>query len=552
MYRLMIVDDEPIIVNGLHEYFMKRKLPDVEIVTAFSATEALSWLNSIKIDVVLSDIHMPGMDGMELLDRIEKQWPRCKVILLTGHDEFEYAHKALRSACVTDYILKTEGMDTIGPAVNRALSIVKDELSVYHQQEWLYRELPRAIAQLQRQLVLDLVRRTEKSSFRSVQNELDALKLPFKAAEPLLLISLFVEEWGKYKPGYERDLMLFGIGNITEELLGTRAVVKCVQYDGNSLLALIQPIDQPFFGAVKREELTVNFTHGTLETVQQVCRDLFGLSLSVAASGTFFPFENIARETQRLRLAILNGKSRGAERLTIVREEEDGDRADAEQFGRLSARYVLEKLQQSLLEEGGGEWSEFYRKLIALFPEEGPNDPFDRLVVLQALCKHCLVSLEELGMKDLAISQANLLAMLEFNVKTPWVEVVAFFQSLFEWVQSVRCDNVKREESNLIGLIHYYIQNHLHGDLSLSRIAREVSLNPSYLSRWYKQTCGKGLSDYIQETKIERGKQLLQTTNYKMHEISEMLGFTDPHYFFRFFKKSVGCTPQEYRNRTSS
>lgn len=549
MYRLLIVDDEPIIVNGLHEYFLKKSLADVEILLAFSAEEALAWLESVKIDVILSDICMPEMDGMELLGHIEKQWPRCKVILLTGHDEFDYAHQAIRSSCVTDYILKTEGMDKIGSAVAQALQSVKEELSVYHHREWLQQELPKAIAQLQRQLLLDVLRRTEAASLQGLQTEFNAVRLPFQANKPVLAVVLLVEEWNKYKSVHERDLMLFAIGNIAEELLGVRTVVKCVQLDGHSLIGLVQAGEQPFIRPEALEKHTAGFLHGTLETIQQVCRDLFALPLSAAASGHFVGFDRLARETQRLRLAVLGGRTSGAERLTILKEEDGDERADAERFGRLSAHFLLEKLQAGILEAGGEDWSEHYRKLVELFPDDGPADPFDRMLVQHDLSRTCLVCLEELGLKDRAVAEANLPAMLQFDFRTPWSALVAYFQSLFEWMQRMRSDHLKLEESNLIGRIHYFIRNNLGSDLSMSRIAREVSLNPSYLSRWYKMTCGKGLSDYIQEVRLERSKELLKTTMLKIHEISEMLGFADPHYFFRFFKKSVGCTPQEYRNR---
>ncbi|MBN2982469.1 response regulator transcription factor [Cohnella algarum] len=595
MYRMLIIDDEPIIVNGLTEYFAKRSLKEVEVLSAYSAEEALSWLGSVKIDVVLSDICMPGMSGMELLVHIEKQWPRCKVIFLTGHNEFEYAHKAIRSGSVTDYILKTEGMERIGSAVDATLKAVKEELSVYHHKEWLQQELPKAIAQLQRQLLLDVLRRTEASSFRALRAEFEALKLPLDAGRPVVVISLFVENWGKYKSVHERDLMLFAIGNIAEELLGTRTAVKCVQYDGNSVVGLVQERGQPLAAApgaatgwtpgaaravsdasevaigglavsgapgassaeastaAKRERLAAGFAHGTLETVQQVVRELFGLPLSASASGAFVPFDKVAREAHRLRLAGLNGRFAGSEGLTIVTEQDGGDVRTPETSERLSAEYLLERLRQAVLEGGGdgGEWSECYEKLVRMYPESGPDDPFDRMLLQQALGKHLLVCLEELGLKDRAISQANLLAVLQFDSRTPWNELVHFYQSLLEWIQAVRNDQLRLAESNLIGRIHYFIRNNLHGDLSMSRIAREVSLNPSYLSRWYKQTCGKGLSDHIQEARTERSKELLKTTTLKMHEISQMLGFADPHYFFRFFKKTVGCTPQEYRNGTA-
>lgn len=549
MYRLLIVDDEAIIVNGLYEYFTKRDLPDVDIVLAYSPAEALSILSSVKVDVVLSDICMPRMNGMELLSNIEMQWPRCKVILLTGHDEFDYVHQALRSSCVMDYILKTEGMERIRLAVDKALQAVKDELAVYHQKEWLQQELPKAISQLQRQLLLDVLRRTDAQAFREVQTEFDALKLPLKSEQPVLMIWFSVEDWGKYHASSERDLMLFGIGNIAEEQLGSRAVIKCVQYDHQSIIGFVQWKEQPFMTGTKQAELLTNFTHGTLEVIQQVCRDLFQIPVSAAASRSFVPFDALYQEVQRLRLSILNKSSLGIERLTILPDVTEEVLSKGEQSDRLTAQYVLEKLQQSILEEQHGEWAQQYEKLMMLFPEEGPVDPFDRMLISQLMCKHAMVCVEELGLKDQAISQANLLGMLQFNHTTTWQEILVYFQNLLEWVQQRKGDHLRLQESSLIGRIHYFIQNNLHGDLSLTRIAREVSLNPSYLSRWYKQTCKKGLSDYIQEIRIERAKELLLTTTSKNHEISEQLGFTDPHYFFRFFKKLIGCTPQEYRNK---
>ena len=97
MQRMLIVDDEPVILDGLYAFFQKANLQDMEIMKAYSAYEAIDWLNSVKVDIVLSDICMPGMDGMQLIEQIMDRWPRCKVLLLTGHNEFDYAHQAIRN-----------------------------------------------------------------------------------------------------------------------------------------------------------------------------------------------------------------------------------------------------------------------------------------------------------------------------------------------------------------------------------------------------------------------------------------------------------------------
>jgi two-component system, response regulator YesN len=551
LYRLLIVDDEPIIVDGLNEYFHKSNLSDVEIVLAYSATEALSRLDSVKIDVVLSDICIPGMDGMELLTHIERRWPRCKVILLTGHDEFKYAHQAIRSTCIVDYILKTEDMDRIGTAVNQALDLVKGELSVFRQKEWLQQEFSKVMPQLQRQLLLDVLRRTNKELFRGLQDEFDTLKLPFILNRPVMAVLLSVQEWGKYQTNHERNLMLFAVGNIADELLGTRTVVKFVQYDNSSLIGFIQSPIQSFVEEAKKAEMTTKFTHGTLESVQQVCRDMFDIPLSAAVSMHFHPFEEMYQEVQRLRLAIINGQIRGVEKLSVVSSVTKESEESIGKANRVSAQYVLGQLKKCFLEGNSNEWSIYFDKLSRLFPPDGPEDPFDRMLILQTFAEQCLTCLEELGLKERAISQTDLPRMLQFSNQVPWGEMLFFYQSLFDWMHRMRNDNLRLEESRLIGKINYYIHNHLDSDLSLTRIAQEVSLNPSYLSRWYKQITGKGLSDYIQEVKIEKSKELLLTTSYKVHEISEKIGFADPHYFFRFFKKIVCCTPQEYRYRNS-
>lgn len=100
----------------------------------------------------------------------------------------------------------------------------------------------------------------------------------------------------------------------------------------------------------------------------------------------------------------------------------------------------------------------------------------------------------------------------------------------------------------IIEQIHQFVQENLSGDLSLTSIVAEVHLNPSYLSRYYKQTTGQNLLEYIQSTKLHVALQLMKNTTLKLNEIAIRVGFESPSYFTTFFKRKMGLSPQEYRN----
>ncbi|MBP1988725.1 helix-turn-helix transcriptional regulator [Paenibacillus eucommiae] len=100
--------------------------------------------------------------------------------------------------------------------------------------------------------------------------------------------------------------------------------------------------------------------------------------------------------------------------------------------------------------------------------------------------------------------------------------------------------------------VHEYINNQISTDISLHQLADHVQLNPSYLSRLYKQITGNGLSEYLTEFRDRRAKDLLQKSHMKVHEIAATLGYNSSHAFIRFFKKKNQVTPQVFRNQATS
>lgn len=125
-WQVLIVDDLPIIVDSLATLIERYEPIQFEVRKAYSGEEALQALSGVELDIVISDIKMPGMDGLELLEAIRPQWPHCKVIFLSGFDEFAYAQQALTLGAF-DYVLKAEGNEKVFAAAERAVAVLKQE-----------------------------------------------------------------------------------------------------------------------------------------------------------------------------------------------------------------------------------------------------------------------------------------------------------------------------------------------------------------------------------------------------------------------------------------
>ncbi|GAB1155098.1 hypothetical protein YWY31_11230 [Paenibacillus illinoisensis] len=552
MQRMLIVDDEPVILDGLYAFFQKANFQDMEIIKAYSAFEAIEWLNSVKVDIVLSDICMPGMDGMELIEEIMDRWPRCKVLLLTGHNEFDYAHQAIRNPCVVDYLLKTEGMSQIRTAVERALAQISEENDFRYQNAWFRSKLPRALPQLQRQLMLDLMKRTERHDVSSLQEELDAVQLPFRSGESVIPVIIRVEEWNNYQTQADRSLIRYAVANVAEELLQDKSTVKAIDLDYQVIACLIQPAAESTANrgnAQEQWEQTLRFVYGTLESVQQSCADCLNLSVSIMVSEQAVAWMELNQAIAQLRLSIHEGPGLGMEKLLRVNVQPNMNVVPSPLSQQAVVSLHLDQVKQHIT-AGDREWMTSFQKWTES-SKEGLQDPFFRMKVYTEAGSILIELLHELGLYEPAKEEVGLSRMLHFDIHTPWPELVIFYQSAFEWMVSKRSDTRLNDQSQILISIHQYIKHHLEDDLSLTRIAQEVSLNPSYLSRWYKRVTGKGISEYIHDRRIERSKELLLGSSCKMHEISAKVGFSDQHYFYRFFKKAIGCTPQEYRDQKS-
>jgi two-component system response regulator YesN len=547
MYNLLIVDDEPLIVDVLCAMIQQADVPELNINAAYSAKEAIDLLHRINAHIVLSDIRMPEISGLELHSYAKEIWPRCKFIFLTGYDDFEYAQQSVRSG-VVDCVLKNEGGDRVILAVKKAIEQIERSRSDEQLLEVARQQYAAAIPKLREDYLSDLMQDSDgkptvrRERFKELGIELDA-------DQPVFLLAGNVAEWPSRYRFSDRSLLHYAIQNVTEEYMQGFARSVSIVYERKWILWFIQSVGESENDIRENLQVSGNRTAtlvtAALDSIQSVCVKLFDLQLSLGFDRSPADWGLLSRSFETVRSGLNRAFGSGRE-IVIVDSVERREETRGTLFylttGRLlELETMLESGQQRL-------FVEFVTKLAAIWESLPVKD--DAFVLQQYYAVLSLIlgyadrrQLIEAVTKETAINKLYNNG-IHMNPPERLEQLRWLADVLFREQQRLR----DTETSVIIRKAHEYIDDNLSGDVSLSAVANFVYVSPSYLSRLYKQETGTNFSDFINRKKLSLAKIALSKPHLKIQDIAQSLGFDSATYFAYFFKRHNGVTPQEYRS----
>ncbi|MFC5404380.1 response regulator [Cohnella soli] len=547
MYRLLIVDDLPIITNGLVELFEKEGNARLEIYKAYSGFEALELMKKQRIDIVLSDILMPGLDGIELLRQIRRSWSMCKVILLTSHSEFSYVQSAL-SLGGLEYILKTENDSVIVQAVQKAIDRLDEEQDARKLIEKAQAHMKLALPTLQREYLWLLLQG------KKVENELLAehfanIQLSFRVADPVLLLICRVDDWNEITTAPDKALIIYAVQNIAEEFLAESAKLVSLVYEPSKIVWILQPHST----LAEDWERAFHYVNGMTEMIQSKCRELLKLSVSFVLGSREVAWCDLAERFRALKFLLVRGL--GRQRGTLLTDLKAMTYSDERRAGLQEPVPKSDELpiKMQLLMNGleNGSETDFYRlyeELSPIFTDERVSR-LHKLELYHALSFMFLTFVNKYDLEKELKDQCDWDRLIRYDEQVSWEEWNLYFQQLASAIIAWNLNEQEQSTHEVVKKVHDFIENHISTDISLIHLADHVNLNPSYLSRLYKQITGNALSDYLTEIRDRKAKDLLRKSTLKVHEIAAALGYNSSHAFIRFFKKINRMTPQEYREQ---
>jgi two-component system, response regulator YesN len=513
MYKFIIIDDEPLIRKGLLKKIQSCGCDLQFSGEADNGEDALELINHVNPDLIFTDMRMPIMDGKSLLRILQQDYPGIKIIVISGHSDFEYMQEAI-SAKVIGYLLKPFSREEIQVAVKKAVTAIENDQKLQNQiiLKDIEKESISSEADMQTllNLILGIHQHDQGFTFRSK---------PFRfinQAKRYVLMTLYSPVSIPVKePSHEGDILYFPHPQSSKLFF---ALLAFQQEDADAVLleqaavraeALIHLISNdntnPFcvgFSRVKSNLLHLN--QANQETITALNRR------TIADHGLYYYYNS------------------------------DDQAPDVLMWDRVpDLLFFVESGNTPKVIELILDFFAFYIR-----------QPTVTISQLKDQCRVIIAEAKKLiavyfPMRDSHTSSSSLESVL--NVSFDLEEIQNYCHTVLSSSADLLKENTVYSSDNVIDNIKVYISKNYSRPLTLERFSALFFINPSYLSFLFKEKTGENLTDYINRERIEHAKLLLKNSNDKVYKVAKVLGYDNPKYFFRVFKKMTGYTPEEYR-----
>lgn len=505
MLKLLIVDDEPVEREGM-QAILQKAFPDITIHQAKNGKLAIELADAIRPNLVLMDIMMPGMTGLEAIEKIQRNHSSIKFVMVTAFDMFDYARQAIKLG-VKDYILKpsrsSEIVATVGKVLEECMREEEAEVDSQIQLEKWKKTLTLVETDIVTQLLFDHVHEVhidmlmEMVDIRSAYEKFVIVVLLPEGAEHFYIpikekIREMSDAWVGALYGRQLPIIVF------------RDQTKSFRSQAIAITKAILSLD--------KEKTDIDWFIG----IGQVYESL----------------DEIRQSYQEALIATADTSLPVRSRFY----------SDVPELSLETDRQIIKQQQKDFFDQiRVGDWASIRSGVLDLIQQhenEGTTLIYAQQRVLELLWIANRV-MNEMGME----TEAPFFPLQAQDYRQLRSETIL----LLERLQAIYGTHYDLIEADKIQQIKQFIQEHSHEDISLDSLAQRVNLSPIYISKMFKEKLGINYIDFLTECRIEKAKKLLNDPKLSLKEITFEVGYHEPNYFSKVFKKMCGTSPKEYR-----
>lgn len=515
MFKILIADDEKFIRKGICTILERNLTEEVCCIEARNGFEALDITERETPNLIITDISMPGCDGLEFVKKLKEKQVNTAVIILSGYENFEYAKQAMKLG-IKEYVMKPIKKAEFIELVTRYMSDIKQQQLKSREEIERKIENRRIVERVKKEFLVGLLKCSNNEEASQYIRQLKDLKINF---EPQLCTCV-VFQYGINEDN--REYIDFVVKNILDEYLSLKSeeFLLNVTYDTGKNISIFR----------------VNKTEAGNEEQQKLIREAARLVREYGRVRVFAGIGNTAPDFEHL-----NSILRHALQAVDYKIFDSGDIICV--YNKIVQGTEIELPRtppQTNLMEIRNELNRIYGLGQTRMVMEALRIRYDetRDYIHNQLAKKAAIDRKETVCKE--FSQCWTLDELKQELKKGLTR-------LEEWKGESNAVNVQLMEQMV-----QFVNDNITNELDLNLMARQFHRTPGYISTMFKRYVEGGFNSYVTEKRMDIAKKLLRIQTTPIQEIAEACGYYNAKYFSVVFKKSVGQTPREYREYVSS
>lgn len=528
LYNILLVDDETDVLEAMKKKIDWEALGFCLAGTAENGQEALEMAEQLYVDVVMTDIKMPYMDGLTLCKKLKENYRNIKVVIYSGFDDFEFAREAVHLEA-EEYLLKpisSKDMENVFGKIKKKLD---EEFNQHRNVNKLYEYYRKSLPAMQEQFVMGVLE--GKITGERLKNMMEMYELDLNAPY-YVVVNLYAEAAVKEQSEKTAQLLNFSLRDMAEEYLKEKMSFYCINYLDEVIFIFMLQEDKEIENVLYHVDQICKMGSRVLDAqvtgaVGQPCNSLDTLLSSYQEAKTAMEYRTILGGSQVLYIKDIEPNPQDSVAFmeydfqNLVRAVKIGDRKETDE----AIQSFMDSLRNGCIT---------------------PNQ-------YQLICMELSTELMKIG-RSYKLRTKQIFGAGEH---IPWQELYKHLSvdELESWLREI-CNNLRhtlrheRSDSTirLTEQAKAYIGEHYkENDLSAETLCHQLNVSAAYFSTIFKKEVGLSFVAYLTKIRLEHAVELLRTTEDKTYVIAEAVGYTEPNYFSYVFKKQYGISPSKYR-----
>lgn len=508
MYKILIVDDEKIERKGV-SFLVKQMDVKCELVEAVNGQAALEYLQENQVDILLTDVKMPHMDGIELIKQIKEKNinPGMKMVIISGFSDFEYAKLAVKMG-VSDYILKPVDPREFEPTIKK----IMDEIETEKLDKVLVEQ---SMSFVKQHYLYSLVNGLGVDDIPGVQSGTEGFVMEYTR---LMLI--------------EFDKTFFGK---RDDNFGAKLTECLNKYDADNQYLNLNTEQAVVFFAIKDKD--DSFYKEIASAIVKMIEQEYARKAYIAISSPFVDSKDISQAFNNAE-TIMENRFYQTETRIFMASEEGESSSDVQ----IDDDTVMKQMKQDIKMKDTTGLREHFEKLCQKY---GNKKDFSQVYI-----KFIFSNL----LKDFYDNIPDV-SEIELNNEIDRLYKSSDFDTVIEIINT-NIDRLDRTFSDNPQMVHreiedvkQYIYAHYGEEIGVEQLAEMVYMAPSYLSCIFKKETGQNLSKFIKAYRMEKAKEMLENSHKKIVNVSNDVGYPNVSYFCQSFREYFGVSPQKFRSQ---